>query len=139
MMNAKRMMKAMLLAVVLCMASGVVLAQSAVDGAIGGTVQDPTGLPVPNAKVVIHNNSTNAEQTELTDGSGFFRAIHLQPTTYTVSISASGFENYRSPEVIVQVGALRHVGEEEFEFEGIGADRFQGTRGAAFSGRENLS
>jgi hypothetical protein len=109
MINAKRMMKAMVLAVVLCMASGVAVAQSAVDGAIGGTVQDSSGLPIPNAKVVIHNNSTNAEQTALTDGSGFFRAIHLQPTTYTVSIAAPGFENYRSPEVIVQVGLLTDV------------------------------
>jgi hypothetical protein len=109
MISMKRMMKAMLLAVVLCMASGAGLAQSAVDGAVGGTVQDASGLPIPNAKVVIHNNSTNAEQTVLTDGSGFFRAIHLQPTTYTVSISASGFENYRSPEVIVQVGLLTDV------------------------------
>jgi hypothetical protein len=109
MINARRMMKTMLLAVVLCVATGVALAQSAVDGAVGGTVQDSSGLPIPNAKVVIHNNSTNAEQTVVTDGSGFFRAIHLQPTTYTVSITAAGFENYRSPEVIVQVGLLTDV------------------------------
>ena len=43
--------------------------QSAVDGAIGGTVQDPSGLAVPNAKVVIRNNATNAEQTVLSDDS----------------------------------------------------------------------
>ena len=83
--------------------------QSAVDGAIGGTVQDPSGLAVPNAKVAVHNNATNAEQTVVTDDSGFFRVIHLQPSTYTVSISAAGFENFKSPEVIVQVGLLTDI------------------------------
>jgi hypothetical protein len=83
--------------------------QSAVDGAIGGTVQDPSGLAVPNAKVVIRNNATNAEQTVLTDDSGFFRAIHLQPSTYTVTITAAGFESFKSPEVIVQVGLLTDI------------------------------
>jgi hypothetical protein len=80
--------------------------QSAVDGAIGGTVQDSSGLAIPKARVTIRNNSTNAEQTVVTDDSGFFRAIHLQPSTYTVTISAPGFEGFKSPEVIVQVGQL---------------------------------
>ncbi len=80
--------------------------QSAVDGAIGGTVQDSSGLAIAEAKVVIRNNATNAEQTVVTDDSGFFRAIHLQPSTYTVTITAAGFRNFKSPEVIVQVGQL---------------------------------
>jgi hypothetical protein len=84
-------------------------AQSAVDGAIGGTVQDPTGLAVPNAKVVIHNNATNAEQTVVTDDSGFYRAIHLQPSTYTVSITAAGFQSFKSSQVSVQVGLLTDI------------------------------
>ncbi len=83
--------------------------QSAVDGAIGGTVQDSSGLPIPKAKVTIRNNATNAEQTVLADDSGFFRAIHLQPSTYTVSISAAGFASFKSPEVIVQVGLLTDI------------------------------
>jgi hypothetical protein len=80
--------------------------QSAVDGAIGGTVQDSSGLAIPKATVTIRNNATNAEQTVVTDDSGFFRAIHLQPSTYTVVITAAGFQSFKSPEVIVQVGLL---------------------------------
>src|SRR6266567_5870482 len=37
-------------------------AQSTTDGAIGGTVTDPSGAAVPNAKVIVRNNGTNAEQ-----------------------------------------------------------------------------
>jgi hypothetical protein len=83
--------------------------QSAVDGAIGGTVQDSSGLPIPNAKIVIRSNATNAEQTVLTDESGNFRAIHLQPSIYTVTISATGFESFKSPEVTVQVGLMTDI------------------------------
>src|SRR5258707_4767605 len=71
--------------------------QSAVDGAIGGTVQDSSGLAIAKATVTIRNNATNAEQTVVTDDSGFFRAIHLQPSTYTVAITAAGFQSFKSP------------------------------------------
>ena len=54
-------------------------AQSAVDGAIGGTVQDQTGSVVAKAAVLVHSNATNAEQTIDSDDSGYFRIIHLQP------------------------------------------------------------
>lgn len=84
-------------------------AQSATDGAIGGTVVDGTGLAVPRAMVVIRSNTTNAEQTTTTDDSGFFRLVHLPASTYTVTISAQGFQNYQSKNVIVQVGLLTDI------------------------------
>src|SRR5258707_7814597 len=80
--------------------------QSAVDGAIGGTVQDMSGLAIPKATVTIRNNATNAEQTVVADESGFFRAIHLQPSTYSVTITAAGFESFKSSEGVVQGGLL---------------------------------
>jgi len=83
--------------------------QSAVDGAIGGTVEDASGSVIPSATVVVHSNTTNAEQTLTSDSSGFFRAIHLQPSIYTVTISATGFESYKSTGVIVQVGLLTDI------------------------------
>lgn len=80
--------------------------QSAVDGAIGGTVEDKSGAIVSGATVVVRSNSTNAEQTMRADESGFFRVIHLQPGIYTVTVTAPGFESYRAPAVTVQVGLL---------------------------------
>ena len=81
-------------------------AQTAVDGAIGGTIEDRSGAVIPGATVVIHSNATNAEQTLTADTSGFFRAIHLQPGLYTVTISAPGFETFRAPALPVEVGSL---------------------------------
>src|SRR6266571_6597481 len=76
-------------------------AQSTTDGAIGGTVTDPSGAAVPNAKVIVRNNGTNAEQIVSTDETGYFRVAKLTPTLYTVTISAAGFANFKAEQVIV--------------------------------------
>ena len=105
----KKMMKLMLVAA-LCAGTGVhAYGQSATDGAIGGTVVDASGSVVPNATVVVRSNTTNAEQTAASDSSGFFRVIHLQPSTFTVTITAQGFQKYQSNNVIVQVGLLTDI------------------------------
>ncbi len=85
---------------------GAAFGQSAVDGAIGGTVSDRSGAVIPNAKVVVRSNGTNAEQTLTADESGFFRAIHLQPGLYTLMVSAPGFDTFKSNNVTVTVGSL---------------------------------
>src|SRR5690349_18124232 len=91
---------------VLTMSLGALLcAQSTTDGAIGGTVYDTNGAVVANAKVVIRNNGTNAEQTATADASGYFRVTNLQSGTYTVTINQQGFAPYKAGQVIVQVGS----------------------------------
>jgi hypothetical protein len=84
-------------------------AQTAVDGAVGGTVTDASGAIVSGAAVTVHDNGTNAEQVAKADDSGYFRVIHLQPGTYTVSIAAPGFEPYKAVNLTVQVGLLTTV------------------------------
>ena len=97
----------MALVAAVCAASvTTMLAQSAVDGAIGGTVEDKTGSVISGAKVVIRSNATNAEQMLVSDASGTFRAIHLQPGTYTVTVSAPGFQTFRANALTVSVGSL---------------------------------
>ncbi len=81
-------------------------AQSTTQGGIAGTVFDASGAVVPNAKVLIHNNGNNAEQTLASDNSGFFKAPQLPPGTYTVSISAPGFSEVRSRNVSVEVNLV---------------------------------
>jgi Carboxypeptidase regulatory-like domain len=100
------------LAAVLCLSlclPSAMLAQSTTQGGIVGTVFDPTGAVVPNATVVVHNNGTNAEKTVTTDASGFYRLTNLQPATYTITITATGFQTYKDIGVVVNVGALTQV------------------------------
>ena len=86
-----------------------VRAQSAVDGAVGGNVLDSGGAVVANAAVTVRSIATNAEQRTVTDGSGYFRVIHLQPAAYDVTITAPGFDTYVAKSVTVQVGSLTDV------------------------------
>ncbi|MGA9667702.1 MAG: TonB-dependent receptor [Terracidiphilus sp.] len=83
--------------------------QTAVDGAVGGTVEDSGGATVSGAKVAIHNNATDAEQVVTSDSSGFFRANHLLPGRYTVTVTAAGFETFKSEKTEVSVGSLTAV------------------------------
>ncbi len=81
-------------------------AQTAVDGAIGGTVADHAGAVVPGATVTVRSNQTNALQTTKTDEAGYYRVIHLRPGTYDVTISGPGFDTFHSANTTVEVGVL---------------------------------
>lgn len=93
-----------LVAIMLATMCVVASAQSNVDGAIGGTVNDPNGAVVPNASVTVKNEGTNKEKTTTTDSEGHFKVIQLQPGSYTVSITAPGFGAFSKPSVVVEVG-----------------------------------
>jgi len=76
---------------VLAMCAFSAMAQSTTQGAISGTVKDPKGEVVANAAVTVKNNETNKEVATTTDDNGDFKAVNLDPGTYTVTVSASGF------------------------------------------------
>lgn len=86
-----------------------VIAQSTTDGAISGTVLDPSSKAVPGAKVLIENADTNSEQTATADGSGYYRVVKLRPARYTVKVTANGFAPFTAEAVIVQVGTVTEL------------------------------
>ena len=92
----------------LCVTATAVLAQSTTQGAIGGTVFDPTNAAIVNATVTIHNDATNAEQTLTSDTSGYFKAPLLEPGTYTVTVAAAGFSGYKT-DVQVVLGQMTEL------------------------------
>src|SRR5580704_8903058 len=69
--------------------------QSTTDGAIGGTVTDPSGGVVPHASVSAENLGTGSKSGSTTDESGRYQIIHLQPGLYSLEIAASGFAAYK--------------------------------------------
>src|SRR6267142_1560072 len=104
--SAARCCFALLLVVIFACAA---LAQSTTDGAIGGTVTDSSGAAVPNAKISVRNNGTNAEETMMTDDTGYFRVGKLQSGAYTVTVDAQGFAPFKAERVIVQVGSVTDI------------------------------
>jgi len=60
-------------------------------GTVEGTVTDPSGAVLPNAKVTIVNRLTNYQQAATTDGKGAFRLTNIPPNPYHVEVSAANF------------------------------------------------
>ena len=60
--------------------------------AISGTVVDPSGAVVPNAKVTAINTGTAVELSTMSTNDGVFSFQDIPPGTYNVTVSAPGFE-----------------------------------------------
>ncbi len=78
-------------------------------GTITGSVTDPSGAMVPNAKVTVTNTGTGIEKSYNSDSSGNFVASALPFGNYTVSASSAGFSTAKSSPLALTVGAIVHV------------------------------
>jgi outer membrane receptor protein involved in Fe transport len=83
--------------------------QSMTQGAISGTVFDATNAVIPKAAVVIHNDATAADVRVTSGDAGEFRAPQLSPGTYTVTITAPGFNPQKQNAVVVQVNEVTEL------------------------------
>src|SRR5581483_7377088 len=60
-------------------------------GGISGSITDPSGATVPNATVVIINQGTNETHRTTTGPQGTFIQENLDPVTYKIEVTATGF------------------------------------------------
>ena len=75
-------------------------------GGLQGTIKDPTGAVVIGAHVVVTAPTLVGEKDSVTDSGGYFRFANLPPGTYTVSVTAPGFETVKRDKVALEVGHL---------------------------------
>jgi hypothetical protein len=61
-------------------------------GSITGTVADPTGAVIVDAKVTATRVDTGVSQSTITTSAGIFTFANLPVGTYNISVAASGFE-----------------------------------------------
>src|SRR3954465_13223220 len=73
----------------------------AVYGSIFGTVTDPTGAVIPNAKVTVTDIRKGTSDSYTTNESGNYSATHLIPDVYQIKIEAQGFESAQSGNINV--------------------------------------
>ena len=82
------------------------MAQFGGTGTIQGTVTDRTGAVVPEATVTVTNVSTNSQRAATTTSSGYYSVPALTAGTYTVTVTAKGFQTVTRPHVIVDALAV---------------------------------
>src|SRR6267378_696910 len=75
-------------------------------GGMQGVVKDPSGAVVPGAKVVVTGASLVGSKELETDSSGYYRFANLPPGTYTIIVSANGFNTFKRGGLILEVGHL---------------------------------
>src|SRR5687767_2048229 len=68
------------------------LAQSGATSSLIGTVVDAGGGIVPGASIVIKDNATGTTYEATSNTSGAFSVPALDPATYTVTVSLTGFK-----------------------------------------------
>ena len=105
-MNWKRFfVVAFALLVVMSIGSIRSAAQTSSSGDIAGVVTDQSGAVVPDAKVVLKDVAKGNAQDTTTSKDGAYRFYLLTPGTYTVSVTATGF-NTETRQVDVTLGQI---------------------------------
>lgn len=82
------------------------VAAQQVFGGIYGTVTDPSGAPVANAKVTVTDITKGTSFVVNTNDSGIFTKNQLIPDQYTVTIEAPGFAKVVSSAIPVSVDQM---------------------------------
>jgi Carboxypeptidase regulatory-like domain len=90
-MNSKRVFLAVL-ALAISFSTTKVAAQSLTTGSISGAVTDPSNALIPKAQVTLKDNSKGTTQETKTNASGLYEFALLAPSSYTVTVSAAGFQ-----------------------------------------------
>jgi hypothetical protein len=94
--------------VLLALCAFSAMAQSGTQGAIGGTVKNPSGEVVAGATITVKSVATNQELTYTSDDSGGFKTANLDPGIYAVTINASGFAAF-TQNATVEVGRITEL------------------------------
>ncbi len=92
------------LAAILLLLMTFAFVASAQEGTVLGTVTDPSGAVVPNAKVVITNTDKNQTTSVMSSESGQFTAPDLGIGHYKVRVEVPGFKVFEQNDVTLQVG-----------------------------------
>ena len=90
------------------MAAGLFVGMNAraqtTTGSISGTVKDPSGAVIPNAKVTLRDTDKNADVRKATTNStGDFAFVELPVSHYAFTVEASGFQKFVQGSIILNV------------------------------------
>src|SRR3981189_332343 len=68
-----------------------------------GTIQDPSGLPVPKAKVEVEDQSTMVRYATVSDERGEYHVLGLPAGRYVLTVEQPGFRMYRQSGITLRL------------------------------------
>jgi len=79
------------------------------SSAINGAVTDPSGGAIPDAQVTVVRAGQGVIFKTTTNGAGEYSAPALQAGTYTLEVTAPGFEKFEAPGIVLRVSRTERV------------------------------
>jgi hypothetical protein len=104
----QRLRASIVLALVFVFSMALAFAQTS-NGTIAGTVVDPSGAAIANAKVTAKSVQTGNVRTTTTNGVGGYRLESLIPGTYVVTVNADGFSQREIQNIAVAASVVTSV------------------------------
>ena len=74
------------------------------SASIGATVTDSSGGVVPDARVVVSEQTTQFTQTVVTNNSGEFQVSYLPAGRYSITVQKQGFNSSRTADIVLREG-----------------------------------
>jgi len=74
-----------------------------------GTVKDPSGAVIPNARVTVRNEETGISQTTATDSQGYYRFNNIQPGNSALYVDSPGFNRFVLSNIYLGVGRMNEI------------------------------
>jgi outer membrane receptor protein involved in Fe transport len=79
------------------------------NGQFTGTVTDPTGAAIGNAKIQVSNPAIDLNLYTTTNSSGYYTVKEVPPGVYKITVEAGGFKTVSNAGVTANVGTIAHV------------------------------
>ncbi len=89
------------LVIILICGSLAARAQTGGQGALQGTVTDPSGAVIPNAQIVATAQASGVQTKAVSSSAGLYDLTPLVPDLYTVTITAPGFKAFTQKNIEV--------------------------------------
>jgi hypothetical protein len=84
-------------------------AKAQFNASLSGTVQDSTGATIPKASITLTNLGTKQARTAISSEGGTYRFSQLDPGTYSVNATASGFKVQSVPSIAIEAETARSL------------------------------
>ncbi len=76
---------------------------------LAGTVYDTSGAVIPGAKIALKSALTNVTSSTTSNEVGYFSFPMIPPGTYTVTVSATGFNTWEQREIVLNSNQTKNL------------------------------
>ena len=95
-----------LLRLVVSLSLSFLILQAAPVGAVKGYVKDASGASIRDASLVLRDQKTGVQTESHSDANGLYQFLNLNPSVYSLSVTASGFSGREAKDITVLVGQI---------------------------------